>query len=48
MSRDHRKLRVFILADDLVTKIYTITQQFPATERAAGLQALIKSLSPEP
>jgi four helix bundle protein len=37
VSRDHRKLRVFALADDLVTKIYSITQHFPATERF-GLQ----------
>ena len=28
MSRDHRKLRVFVLADGLVTQIYTITHSF--------------------
>jgi four helix bundle protein len=41
MSRDHRKLRVFVLADGLVTKIYTITQQFPAAERF-GLQSQLR------
>lgn len=41
MSRDHRKLRVFALADGLVTQIYTITQQFPAAERF-GLQSQLR------
>jgi four helix bundle protein len=41
MSRDHRKLRVFVLADGLVTQIYTITQQFPAAERF-GLQSQLR------
>src|SRR5262245_27176475 len=33
MSRDYRKLRVFALADDLVTKIYSATNNFPVAER---------------
>ena len=41
MSRDHRTLRVFAFADDLVTKIYSITQHFPATERF-GLQSQLR------
>ena len=41
VSRDHRKLRVFVLADDLVTRIYIITQQFPAAERY-GLQSQLR------
>jgi four helix bundle protein len=44
VSRDHRKLRVFVLADDLVTKIYSITQRFPATERF-GLQMQLRRAS---
>jgi len=41
MSRDHRNLRVFALADGLVTKIYPLTQHFPATERF-GLQMQVR------
>lgn len=33
MSRDHRNLRVFTLADDLVVQIYQATRQFPADEQ---------------
>jgi four helix bundle protein len=41
MSRDHRKLRVFVMADGLVTKIYSISQQFPVAERF-GLQSQLR------
>lgn len=41
MSRDFRKLRVFVEADALVIRIYQITQDFPASERY-GLQAQIR------
>jgi four helix bundle protein len=41
MSRDHRRLQVFVLADRLVPTIYSITQQFPVTERF-GLQAQMR------
>jgi len=33
MSRDHRKLRVFSMADSLAVEIYGMTSTFPAEER---------------
>jgi four helix bundle protein len=41
MSRDHRKLRVFNLADALVTRIYQCTTNFPSEERY-GLQLQLR------
>ena len=41
MSRDHRKLEVFKLADRLVPEVYTITKSLPHPERY-GLQSQLR------
>ena len=41
MSRDHRKLRVFVLADQLVLHVYKASAGFPAAERF-GIQSQLR------
>ena len=41
MGRDHRKLVVFTLADQLVTEIYRVSTAFPLAERF-GLQMQVR------
>ena len=41
MARDHRKLDVFKIADDLAVRMYQVTADFPASERF-GLQSQLR------
>jgi four helix bundle protein len=41
MSRDHRKLRVFHIADQLVMEVYRASSGFPTSERY-GLQSQLR------
>jgi four helix bundle protein len=42
MSRDYRKLKVFVLADRLVMDTYRASARFPDAERFFALQAQIR------
>jgi four helix bundle protein len=41
MARDHRKLQVFAIADDLAVAMYRSTSSFPSSERF-GLQSQLR------
>ncbi len=44
MSRDHRTLKVFQVADELVVQVYQVTRSFPVEERY-GLQSQLRRAS---